>query len=174
MIEITGDLWDYLGNADVICITTNGFVKRNGEAVMGRGCAKQAASRYPTITKTLGKANLKQGWRYPAFLVEDKGTQIWSYPVKPDCIIGGAAPQAVVKHMRNKLDLTKSIPGWAAVANYGLICFSAARLVEHANRYNWSKIVIPRPGCGAGELSWQDIGPRLHKILDDRFYTITY
>ena len=41
MKEIRGDL--FTQEADTICITTNGFVKANGECVMGRGCAKQLA-----------------------------------------------------------------------------------------------------------------------------------
>ena len=174
MIEIRGDLWSHLGKADVICITTNGFIKSNGDAVMGRGCARQAARRYPDMLKILGEANRKEGWRYPTFLKQDQGTQIWSYPVKPDRIIGGAAPQQVVKHMRDKLDLYRDVPGWAALASPPLIWFSAARLVEQANRNNWQKIVIPRPGCGAGELKWSDIRQNLHKLLDDRFYSITF
>ena len=174
MIEIRGDLWSHIGKADVICITTNGFVKSNGDAVMGRGCARQAARRYPDMLQLLGEANRNQGWRYPTLLKEDSGTQIWSYPVKPDRIIGGTTPEQVVKHMRDKLDLTRDVPGWAAIANPALIWFSANRLVEHANKYNWKKIIIPRPGCGAGELKWSDIRRNLHELLDNRFYSITF
>lgn len=38
MIEKPGNIWDYY-NKDcfVIVITTNGYVKNSGEAVMGRG-----------------------------------------------------------------------------------------------------------------------------------------
>ena len=39
MKEITGDLWDYYRRPmHTICITTNGTIKKNGKAVMGRGC----------------------------------------------------------------------------------------------------------------------------------------
>lgn len=51
--EITGDIWDYLGKA-VICITTNGLVSKKGEAVMGRGCARQAAQLFPGLPALLG------------------------------------------------------------------------------------------------------------------------
>lgn len=174
MKEIKGNLWDYIGKADVICITTNGFVKSNGHAVMGRGCAKQATVRYPDVPKILGKANLNHGWRYPSYLLSDKTTEIWSYPVKPDRLPNGASPQEVVSHMRDKLNLSKSIPGWASVANLSLICFSAARLVEYANQNNWNNVIIPRPGCGAGELSWKNVSTKLNNILDDRFTAITF
>lgn len=174
MLEIRGNLWDHLGTADVICITTNGFVKRDGNAVMGRGCARQAATRYPQIQTTLGQHNRSQGWREPTFLMADQGTAIWSFPVKPKTLPAGSTSDLIVSHMRNKLNPAYPIPGWAAIASVDIICFSAKRLASHANNFNWSKVIVPRPGCGAGELSWAQIGPRLHQILDDRFCSITF
>ena len=50
---VTGDIWKY--PADVICIPTNGFIKRNGAAVMGRGVAKQATQRFIGIEFTIGE-----------------------------------------------------------------------------------------------------------------------
>ena len=41
MIEIKGSLFNE--PCDAFCITTNGFIKKDGTCVMGRGCAKQAA-----------------------------------------------------------------------------------------------------------------------------------
>lgn len=52
MIEVYGDLWTY--RADIRVITTNGFVKSNGMAVMGRGCALQAVHRFPKLAEELG------------------------------------------------------------------------------------------------------------------------
>lgn len=53
MKEATGDLWK--ANTKFIrCITTNGIVKRNGELVMGRGNALQAAQRFPQLPHILG------------------------------------------------------------------------------------------------------------------------
>ncbi len=53
MLSITGhDLWDL--SADLRVLTTNGFVKRNGDAVMGRGIALEATRRYPGIASVLG------------------------------------------------------------------------------------------------------------------------
>jgi len=47
VIEVYGDLWTY--KADIRIITTNGTVNSKGRAVMGRGCAKEAADRYPEL-----------------------------------------------------------------------------------------------------------------------------
>ena len=51
---------------------------------------------------------------------------------------------------------------------------SAYQLVELADSNPWNTIVLPRPGCGAGELSWEQVEPVLANILDDRFKVITY
>ena len=52
MREEAGNLWAV--TADVRVITTNGTVKKGGNAVMGRGCAREAAERWPTLPVTLG------------------------------------------------------------------------------------------------------------------------
>src|SRR5215831_8134394 len=48
MRQVEGDLWGFAeyGFADVVVITTNGSINKNGLAVMGRGCAKEAVNRY--------------------------------------------------------------------------------------------------------------------------------
>lgn len=60
MIELTGDLWRYYDDG-YVCITTNGFVKSNGECVMGRGVALQATQRFPGIAREIGKLISKSG-----------------------------------------------------------------------------------------------------------------
>jgi hypothetical protein len=56
MRETTGNLWDYWGRKHVVvCITTNGFVKSTGSAVMGRGCALEATRKFPGVARELGK-----------------------------------------------------------------------------------------------------------------------
>ena len=56
MKEILGNLWDYLIYPDaILCITTNGTIKNDGTAVMGRGCAREALHRFPGIDLELGR-----------------------------------------------------------------------------------------------------------------------
>ena len=50
MKEVFGDLWKFDG---IIAITTNGFVKKDRTCVMGRGCARQAAVRFPELSRKL-------------------------------------------------------------------------------------------------------------------------
>jgi hypothetical protein len=75
MIEITGDIWDFLGRA-VIAITTNGTVTKEGTAVFGRGCARQALERFPNLSLCLGRLLEKHGNH-----VVSLGSGLVSFPV---------------------------------------------------------------------------------------------
>jgi hypothetical protein len=76
MRENSGNLWTH--KADWRVITTNGFVKKNGEAVMGAGVAKQARSRFPDLPTRLGNFIKTSGNHVGIF--EDIG--ILTMPVK--------------------------------------------------------------------------------------------
>jgi hypothetical protein len=149
MKEVTGNLWTY--PADVRVITTNGFVKKDGKAVMGRGCALEAAKRWPTLPYELGK-NLKIVGNVPVRLRQDAaGAALYTFPVK--------------HHWYQKADLA-------------LIKQSAKLLVDKLDPLypndGGHVIVIPRPGCGNGQLRWEDVKPVLEPIFDDRFHIITF
>lgn len=144
MNEATGNLWTF--PAEIRVITTNLFVKRNGEAVMGRGCAREAAQRWPHMPALLGRAILDGG-----VSTTDLGT--WS----DEHIV--AMP---VKH------------NWWKPADLSLIEHSAQDLADLTTLRKWSTVVLPRPGCGNGQLSWRDVEPVLRNILDNRFTVITF
>lgn len=169
--ELKGDLFDI--ECDAVCISTNGFVKANGENVMGRGCAKQAAEFFPEIPKLLGDRIKKYG-NVVNKLRHYEGVAIVSFPVKPEMNPLLADKKEVVKHVRGKYKLGDQVPGWACVADIGIIEQSAIQLVEMADKNEWEKILIPRVGCGAGELDWSDVKPILDRILDDRFYAVDF
>jgi len=170
MIEIKGNLFNE--PCDALCITTNGFVKKDGTCVMGRGCAKQAADYWPQLPKTVGQNISDYGNVVLAALLLSDGRHLLSFPVKPVFVISDGSN--CVKHMMSKFNIGDQVPGWAAVADIEIIRESATRLVVITNAYGWNKVVIPRPGCGAGELSWTAVKAELDKILDDRFYSITF
>lgn len=78
MREVKGDLWDYHTAGYWIGITTNGYVNRRGEAVMGRGIAEQAAKRFPGIKKELGDSLKIHGNLVLVFA----DLRLYTFPVK--------------------------------------------------------------------------------------------
>ena len=137
MREIKGNLWNYFGKPyTVVLITTNGFVKKNGEAVMGRGCAREACKRFPRLAEQLGDWIQKQG-NIPCWLRENLAT----FPVKHN---------------------------WWMKADPELIAESAKWLCDLAmNTLPDHTFILPRPGCGNGQLSWLDVKPLIDWLPDN-------
>jgi hypothetical protein len=80
MIEIKGDIWSFWQAREWVVITTNGVVKRNGCAVMGKGIALQAAQRFPDLPKQLGIKIKEMGnyvFKFPDF-------RLYTFPTKHD------------------------------------------------------------------------------------------
>src|SRR5690349_18926875 len=134
MKELFGDLWELAkGENKVLCITSNGFVKSNGECVMGRGIALEAAQRFPLLPHHLGRAILKYG-NHVLYIgkyweTDPKNTyKLFSFPVKHH---------------------------WKQFADPELIKRSAQELVEifpdaYFKAHPDTNVYIPRPGCGNG------------------------
>lgn len=173
--EPQDDGWNKLASfqPDAICITTNGFVKKNGEAVMGRGCARTAAQLMPGLPEALGNALKSQGLQVYAHGPWN-GIEIVTFPVKPVSMICGPYLDNVVKHMRKQFKPGDRAPGWACVADHNIIKRSASQLVTMTNERGWERVVLPRPGAGAGQLDWGTVRANLSQWLDDRFYIITF
>lgn len=170
MLEAKGNIFNM--DCDALCITTNGFVKKGELAVMGRGCAKQAADLVPELPAILGKS-LNIAGNTVSILVIKNETYLVAFPVKPICEKFESNSQ-VVKHMQGKFTQGQLIPGWACVASMPIIEKSALELVDMVNFKGWTNVVLPRPGCGAGELSWDIVRFVLEGILDDRFTCVTF
>ena len=140
MIEVTGDLWTY--PADFRVITTNGARRRDGCAVMGRGCAAEAKAKYPALPALLGDRLRRRGNHVHFFSREELGVGaaqgLFTFPVK---------------HV------------WDQPADLALIAQSVAefkRVLLESARY-----VMPRPGCGNGQLDWNDVKPLLLELPDN-------
>lgn len=141
MQEIKQDLWSF-PDADALCITTNGTVKRNGQAVMGRGCAREAAQRFPHVPSRLGTLLNEYGNRTQ---IIDERLRLVAFPVKHH---------------------------WFEQADLALIQHSAKELVTLADTHGWTSVVLPRPGCGNGQRTWEEVAPLL-TFLDDRFMIVS-
>lgn len=167
MKEAYGDMLEM--DCDALVVTINGFTKANGEAVMGRGIAKQIADLMPEVPKSLGR--MLQLFGNNVAVIATKPMPIISFPVKPDYVKNNGAN--VVSHC--KTSVGEWTPGFLAKADIQLIEQSLYQLVELANnKPEWKTILIPRVGCGAGELNYEDIKPLMEKYLDDRFICCTF
>ncbi len=166
---IKQNIWDFLGVADAICITTNGFVKSNNRAVMGRGIALDTKNKFKDIDLILGK-KIKKSGNIVNYIIKEHGTTIVSFPVKRDMLLFDSIDvnNKIVKHMKNKFRIGQVVPGWALKAELSIIEESAKQLSLTIDNNNWKKVYMTQPGCHNGELDWNDVEPILDKYLDDR------
>ena len=148
MIELRADIWEIYAAGQVVCITTNGFVKKNGEAVMGRGVAYQAARRWPDLPARLGHLIRANG-----NVVQVIRERLVAFPVKP--VSGVSTGTNVVRHMRSRFPSGSWVPGWAMVADLDIIARSLRQLAQLRQAEGWERVYLPRPGCGAGEVNWE-------------------
>lgn len=138
------------GPKTAICITTNGIIKKNGEAVMGAGVAKSATKHYQGIARTLAN-QLRQHGNHVFYLGNYNTTMcgnhvVFSFPTKHD---------------------------WKDPSDINLIIQSAHELVQICDKMGIQECFIPRPGCNNGRLNWNDVCRAIEPILDNRFIIIT-
>lgn len=184
MIEITGDMfnpktWENKSGefsritADALCFTTNGYIGADGKAVMGRGSAHQIANIFPEIKLILGSYLLEFGNHVHLFPFKFDKMHLVSFPVKPDYVFPKKDRSNIVSHMRQGVTDSKRFPGWVSIANVDLIKQSCKELVKITNNHKWTKVVLPKPGCGAGGLNWDIVGNEICNLLDNRFFIIS-
>lgn len=165
MLEAHGDIWEHAHEYDAIVITTNGFVKNNGEAVIGSGIALEAKKRFPNFAKHLGKA------------LQTYGNVVWA-------ISGDEYPCWIITMPTKPAFGPNGEPGWKAKSDINLIEDSAWALQGGTVKYigllaninlnpdkskHIGRVLMPRPGCGSGGLKWEDVKKVIAPILDDRF-----
>lgn len=138
MIELVGNIWDF-HKGGPIAVTTNGDINKLGKAVMGRGIASQAATRFPDLAYELASALRNSGNIVNYF----EKYRLYTFPVK--------------HHWNEKADIE-------------LIKNSCMQLVS----YKYEKIFMVRPGCGNGQLLWDEVRLEIVKILDDRVRIVNY
>lgn len=144
MIEEHGNFWELKANAR--CITTNGALRKNGNAVMGAGLALQARERCRiknyNLEDVLGKMIRNYG-NHVFYL----GHNLFSFPTKHNWRNKYSDPVLIERSTNELVRLTDNFP-------------------------NYRRILMTRPGCGNGELLWQDVKKIIQDILDDRFVIV--
>lgn len=177
MLTLIKELWTFVDKASAICITTNGFVKKDGCAVMGKGCALEAKQLFRGIDQSLGRAIYDKGnvtqiiRRVPR---KDDFLDIVSFPVK--AILMKIKDEndlyKVLPNHRHKFPIGRTVPGFLLKADIGLIRTSLKQLTSLADEHEWKSVVLPRPGCGYGGLNWEQVKAELELYLDDRFTVV--
>ena len=132
---------------EAVCITTNGIVDKNNNAVMGKGIALQAKNIFHCESKlgeylnTFGNRCFNLG----QYKRDNEIFTLFSFPTK--------------HHWKNPSDIT-------------LICKSAEQIVQMCDKFNITKCYLPPVGCGCGGLTWNNVEVWLSQILDDRFIIV--
>lgn len=158
MLEETCNIWNKYNQDETICITTNGYIKANGQAVMGKGVAQQATRCFFNIQAELGRLIQNHG-----NVVQTIYPRVISFPVKPKRGICNIHKSNVVIHMREKFNPGYVVPGWAMQASIELIQQSLWTLSLAYHIKAFDKVYLPKPGCGAGGLKW----PRIKLLCQD-------
>ena len=140
MKELNRNMWNI--PAEAYIVPTNGIVKRNGDAVMGKGVALQAALKYPELAQDLGQKLRDYGNQVFAFLYGD----VWiiTLPTK--------------EH-------------WRDSSSERLVRTSLRQLVEIVSALQIESVVLPLIATGCGGLPKENIKELLHSKLDD-IYTL--
>lgn len=137
-IERVGNLWqEPRSHEQVTVVTTNGFVKNNGEAVMGRGIAQQCKRTYPGIEFKLGELLGEHGNR-PFILAPG----VWTLPTK-HVWWEASDPNLIVQGIDTMYGMTER------------------------RAHQIDVIRFPRPGCGNGGLQWDYVKPLIWDRLDN-------
>ncbi len=134
---------------DAVCVTTNGMLKANGCAVMGKGIALEADIKFH-ISGLLGQYLYENGnhcFDMGLYTYFGKQYHIITFPTKHD---------------------------WRYKSDINLIRQSCEELTDIANKLKLAKVYLPKPGCGCGGLNWtHDVSPVLSEYLvDDRFFIV--
>ena len=140
MKVIRGNLWDYHKEGKWIGITTNGTIKNNGDLVMGKGIALQAAKKFPKLPTMLAQhVNMNQNT--PCAFPEWK---LFSFPTK--------------NNFFEPADLLLIEQSCQLIRDYFEL---------HYYMNDIDQLYLPKVGCGAGELSWPQVEPIVHAYLED-------
>jgi hypothetical protein len=160
MKEVQGNMFSvgWLKFSDVICITTNGTIRDNGANVMGRGVARLAKIKFPSVDFLLGSMIKRNG-----NIVQIIEALSLEY-IYPECNC-------------DKIFCTVAFPtkhNWWENSDLNLIRTSAKQLFILTKQQCWNNVLLPRPGCESGKRDWiTEVKPILEEELPgDKFNII--
>lgn len=144
-----GNMWDVWGNTSLFLITTNPITRKDGMAVMGRGIAKEAATKFPEIQRSFGQlleAHNNKPTNSCDWICQLEGQDVGYFMVKDH---------------------------WAANADLEIIKKSVNSLLIWINHMQWGRIDLNFPGIGNGKLHREDVLPIL-EVLPNNVHVWEY
>lgn len=132
-----GNMWNAFHDTDAFCITTNSYIRNDGELVMGRGIAKMAKTVFDDLPKALG----------------EKIDHLETYGLMPSNRneVDKIVAFQVKTHFRNQADLD-------------LIGKSAGGLLQMAERYPDKRFDLNFPGIGNGGRDQSEVMPIIEDL----------
>lgn len=145
---IRGDIWKCHATGAWVGIPTNGYIKNNGNLVMGRGLALQASERFPELPAQLGahvNANGNTVCMFPKLGIFTFPTKHnWIEPADMNLIESSA--QQLADYFAEGYNLGADLP----------------------------MIALPKVGCGNGELPWKEVEPIIRAYLGEIVTIVDY
>lgn len=163
MKEVKGNIWQFLP-APIVIPTNQGW-KKDSTNVMGKGLARQAAERYPSLPLLLGTYCKERKFYATTWPVEvyshvtGEVQLLLCFPTKP---LMPQAPQ-FSWHGKASVALVKK-----SLATLALLASTDPRLIRE------EAIYLPLVGCGEGELEEETVLPLLQEALSDKFVLVRH
>lgn len=134
-------MFNYRALYDVLLVTTNAMVRKDGALVMGRGAALEATKLWPNLPYHLGRVIIVR----PEYGL-----------VVPGPIVSGPRIGAFqVKHH------------WREEASPELILYSTLKLKAVATTFPDARFAVNFPGIGNGRLGREVVLPIIEKLPDN-------
>jgi len=179
-------LWSYFGKHDAIGITTNGFYVKNKNpsgnysfistidealAICGKGCAFQFRVFEPLFQIILGQ-KLRLFGNNVHLIGKYNDTTIFTFPVKPHSLVVKDPEKDIVSKQAHRFKKGDKAPGYICKARLDIIEKSLKQLLTLMTIHKFNSVLLPRVGCGNGELNWFGVLEVFKKVIGtkQKFY----
>ena len=155
MDHVIGDIWKYLAKNDAIVIPCNVGWKTGGRGVMGKGLARDAARRWPSLPIAWGE--------HCRTYRENTSIGIWTVPTW--C-------RLVICFPTKPLNQEKPFLSWFAASTVEFITFHLKSLKNLADELETiDHILVPSLGAGCGGLEEAEVRFILSNYLSHPKFT---
>jgi hypothetical protein len=142
-----GNMWNAFEDTDAFCITTNSYIRKDGEVVMGRGIAKQTKKLFGDLPLALGNK------------IKERCGHLGTYGVLP-----------TNRNENDKFVAFQVKTHFKNDATIALIENSAKLLGRMAFKYDDKRFDLNFPGIGNGGLDQSEVKPVITDFLPDNVH----